>query len=375
MENRYHIGHAKLTNVLEKQVKSGQLPHSQLFVDSGGYGGFPLALSLSEFILNPNAPQSQTHIQDHPDLHCVYPTLTIGKGKSNSWDEAWREFCADSPYAAVHDWLARLESGNKQGSIRVDAIMEMHRKASLKAFSGKNKVFIIWGADFILESAANKLLKLLEEPPKNTYFILIAAYTDNILATILSRCQITKLPPLNDHEMLSQAQKDYPSQKQLIDIIGASNGSWRRLVHTVENMEEIRELEQLWVEGLRLAFRARGNKKIVLSLFEWGQTISQKSRESQKYFLLFGLDIIRSALMVQYKAKSIQRFVSFTGFNLDKFAVYVHSENILELKKLFEESYYELVRNANPKILFSCFSLKLSRLLNKKESTFLENVD
>lgn len=373
MNRRYHIGHNELIEVLEEQANMNQLPHSQLFIDMEGYGGLPFALSLSEIILSQNTPQNLSHIHDHPDLHFVFPTLTTTK--NISWDKEWRAFCVNRPYDSAYDWLETLEAGNKQGSIRVEAVLDIHQKASLKAFSGRNKVIIIWGANLILEKAANKLLKLLEEPPANTYFLLIAEHTDNMLPTILSRCQITKFKPINANALLSQGKQKYPSEDKLNEFVKAANGSWRRLTHTIVRFDEIQEVEQLWVDGFRLAFRARGNKKIVLSLFEWAQDIAQRPRESQKHFLLFGLDLIRNALMVQYRANAAHRFVSYTGFNLEKFANYIHSENIVELRQLFEDSYYELGRNANPKILFSCFSLSLSRLLNKRESTFTEDIN
>lgn len=373
MKRRYHIGKNELTEVLEKQAKDGQVPHSQLFIDAEGYGGLPFALSISEIILGQNAPQKISHIHDHPDLHFVFPTLMIGKNAS--WEREWRAFCTERPYNSVYDWLETLGAGNKQGSIRVETVLDVQQKASLKAFSGKNKVFIIWGANLILEKAANKLLKLLEEPPSNTYFLLVAEHTDKMLPTILSRCQITKFQPIAADTLLFQAKKEYPLENRLEEFVNAANGSWRRLTYTIERFEEIQKMEQLWVDGLRLAFRARGNKKIVLSLFEWAQGIAQQPRESQKYFLLYGLDLIRDALMIQYNAEAVQQFVSFTGFSLEKFAAYVHSENIIELKQLFEDSYFELGRNANPKILFSCFSLSLSRLLNRHESTLAENIN
>lgn len=368
MRQQALIGQRRLFNTLTGLVKKGQLPHSQLFIDSEGFGGLALALALSEVILNGDASPHGAPFLDHPDLHFLFPSLSFGKDKNPAWEKSWRDLCSTMPYASVYDWIASLEPGNKQGSIRVDAVLEMQRKAALKPYSGRNKVFIIWGAELILEQASNKLLKLLEEPPTHTYFMIIAEHTDQILPTLLSRCQTTKMAPIAYEDLWDSAREKYPEETRLEEMVRAACGSWRRLVNIVEHFDEIEALEKLWVAGLRMAFSARGNKKIVLSLFDWSQNIAHKPRESQKYFLLFGLELIRSALMIQYHADGVQRLHSFTGFRIDKFAAYVHSENILDLRQLIEESYYELSRNANAKILFTRLALELSRLLNRPVS-------
>ena len=369
------VGQKGLYQALKKQYLEGYLPHCQLFVDKDGYGGLPLALVLSQLILDGDGNSNTTGIHDHPDLHFVYPTPNTGKEKSTSFESLWRSFYLERPYGSTYDWLELLDAGNKQGAVRVEAVLHIQKQAALKAFAGQNKVFIFWGAELILEQAANKLLKLLEEPPEKSFFLLIAEHTDSILPTVLSRCQLSHIPPIAKSDLLEFAIKKFPLEEKIAEKIDSVGGSWRRLLATIENADEIRSLEKIWVDGLRLAFRARGNKKIILSLFDWAQAISQLHRESQKHFLVFGLDLFRNAMVLHYGAHSANRFTSFTGFDLNKFAAFVHAENVIAIQRLLEESYFQLSRNANPKILFTTFSLSLSRLLNKKELPLSENVN
>lgn len=365
------IGQIAVLDALSKQIDMGHLPHSQLFIDSGGFGGLPLAMALAKRLSRGSTSPETAAIWEHPDVHMFYPTISTAKGNPIDFNTAWNKFCLDQAYGSVNDWLDRIDSGNKQGSIRVDAITEIQKQAFLKPYAGKNKVLILWGVDLLLTAAANKLLKLLEEPPANTYFLLVCEQTDGLLPTLLSRCQQTRLNEIADADLIEAAKTKYGLDVSAIWVRNAK-GSWRQLERTLINKEAETELEVLWVSGLRLAFKARENKKIVLALFDWSQQLSQLDRESQKTFIRYGLDLIRDALMVNYQAKELQRFNSFTGFDIQKFAPYIHSSNILELQSLLEESYRNLSQNANAKILFTTFGLELSRLLNKKVSNVSE---
>ncbi len=371
MKSSTSIDQNHLLENLIQQHNEGYLPHSQLFIDVNGYGALPLALALSGTILGAESKESPSVLLDHPDLHCFYPTLSSSKNNLIEISALWKAFCLETPYGSVFDWMQNIDSGNKQGSIRVEQIVALQKQAALKPFAGKNKVFILWGIDLLLTPAANKLLKILEEPPVGTYFILICEQSEALLPTIISRCQISKLPPISSEALLLEAKKLF-SKTPSDTLIKNANGSWRQLHKSLSNLEGGEQLETLWIKGLRLAFRARSNKQIVLPLFKWAQELALQNRESQKQFMLYGLELVRDALMINYQASELHRFNSFTGFDLNKFAPYIHSDNVFDLQTLLEESHYNLGRNANAKILFTHFALELSRLLNRKESGFLE---
>ena len=364
-------GQELLINRLKNEFIKGYLPHSQLFVDSSGYGALPLVLSLCQSLIAHGNEAIATAVLEHPDVHFYYPTPSNTKSQKIDLPSLWRSFCYDNPFGSVYDWLRNIDSGNRQGSIRVEHISELQKQASLKPYAANLKIFVLWGVDLLLVPAANKLLKLLEEPPPHTYFLLVSEQTETLLPTLLSRCQQTVLDPLPDKILLKLYEQSF-GEKASDVLLKMAQGSWRRLFELQIRKETHQELEVLWVAGLRLAFKARANRKIILPLFEWAQELANLNREAQKQFFLFGLDLIRDALMVNYEAASLHRFHSLTGFDLQKFAPYVHSHNIEELQHLLEKSHYHLGRNANARIVFVQFALELSRHLNRKESALLE---
>lgn len=371
MNSSTSIGQDNFLENLIKEYNEGYLPHSQLFIDGNGYGALSLALALSQTILKGAKAESPSAVLDQPDLHCFYPTLTSSKNNASEISGLWKTFCLETPFGSIFDWVQNLDGGNKQGSIRVEHIVALQKQAALKPFTGKSKVFILWGIDLLLAPAANKLLKILEEPPVGTYFILICEQSEMLLPTITSRCQISKLPPISAEALKQAAEKQF-SKTPSDALIKNAEGSWRQMHKTLSNLEGQQQLESLWIKGLRLAFKARANKQIVLPLFEWAQELAIQNRENQKQFMLYGLGLIRDALMVNYQAADLHRFNSFTGFDLNKFAPYIHGDNVFDLQALLEEAHYNLGRNANAKILFTHFALELSRLLNRKESSLLE---
>ena len=198
------LGQDFIKSHLTKSATSGRIPHAQLFVGPEGSGTLAMAIAYSQFILcnNLNAENEGGNEScnlkfqsiSHPDLHFVFPVATTDSVKSHAVSDnfmvEWRQFLTESPYGSLFDWLKNLGIQNKQGLIGVDEATEINKKLSLKAYEGGYKVMIIWMADKMNGSSANKLLKLLEEPPAKTVFILITENTSDMLQTILSRCQV-----------------------------------------------------------------------------------------------------------------------------------------------------------------------------------------
>ena len=230
------------------------------------------------------------------------------------------------------------------------------------------KVMLIWTAERKQREAAKKLLKLIEEPPNKTLFILIAEEEEQIIQTIRSRCQTLHFPPLPEAEIAEfLIKKENCKQKEALKIAHQANGSYTRALHLLQKNAGDEQFETWFINWVRSAFKAKGNKSTVLELIAWSEEIAGLGRESQKSFLLYCMDFFRQALMYNYKANSLVYLEPKTkGFQIKNFAPYVHGGNILEINKALEEAIYHIGRNANSKIVLTNLSIKLTRYLHKK---------
>jgi DNA polymerase-3 subunit delta' len=201
------LGQTHIKNHLLKSIENGRIPHAQLFVGKTGSGLLPIAIAYAQAILASNhnlgSPGHESCMVKaanlaHPDLHFVFPVNTNDLVKKHPFSalflEDWRIFVAENPYGSLYDWLAYLGIEKKQGTINVDEAKQILKSLSLKAYEGGHKIMIIWMADRMNTACANKILKLVEEPPKNTVLLLLTEREEHILQTIQSRCQKLHFP-------------------------------------------------------------------------------------------------------------------------------------------------------------------------------------
>ncbi|TBV28299.1 DNA polymerase III subunit delta' [Meridianimaribacter sp. CL38] len=378
------IGQEHIKNHLTTSADNGRISHAQLFVGPEGCGALPMAIAYAQYILCKNLNGENTGGNDacnlkfknysHPDLHFAFPVATNDKVKkhpvSSHFLEEWRELLKEQPYGNLFDWYKKLGIENKQGQIGVDEAQDIVKSLALKSYEGGYKVMIIWMAEKMNTSAANKLLKLIEEPPEKTIFILIAEDEEQIINTILSRCQVLHFPPLAELDIKNALLQQFDiAEADATKIAHQANGNYNKACDLVYHDSEDIQFEEWFVYWIRSAFKAKGNKAAIHDLISWSETIAKTGRETQKQFLHFCMDYFRQALLLNYNAQELV-FVEpkSESFKLEKFAPFVHGNNIMDISNELQDAIYHIERNGNAKIILTDLSIKLTRLLHKKAS-------
>jgi DNA polymerase-3 subunit delta' len=376
------LGQKHIKNHLTTSVDASRIAHAQLFVGPEGSGTLPMALAYAQYILCSNINGENTGGNDscnikfknvsHPDLHFAFPVTTSDKVKSKPvssyYLEEWRQLIDQQPYGNLFDWYKLLGVDNKQGQIGVDEALNIVKSLALKSYEGGYKIMLIWMAEKMNTAAANKLLKLIEEPPEKTIFILIAEDEEQIINTIRSRCQVLHFPPLAE-EVISNAlvEKYQIETSEATKIAHQSNGNFNKACDLIYQDSEDIQFEKWFVLWVRSAFKAKGNKAAIHDLISWSEEIAKTGRETQKKFLSFCLDYFRQALLLNYKADALVFLEPKSeSFKLEKFAPFVHDSNILEISDELQDAIYHIERNGNSKIILTDLSIKLTRLLHKK---------
>ena len=375
------LGLSHIKNHLASSADSGRIPHAQMFVGPEGSGTLPMALAYLQYIVcgNQNGENSggnescnlKFNSLSHPDIHFAFPVSNSDKIKShavsNHYMEEWREFVKEQPYGNLFDWYRLIGIEKKQGQIGVDEALDVVKKLALKSYEGGYKVMLIWMAEKMNTSAANKLLKLIEEPPEKTVFILIAEDEEQIIQTIRSRCQILHFPPLAENDIAKALEAKDIAAETALRLAHESNGNFNKALDLMNNDSEDLVFEKWFVQWVRSAFKAKGNKAAIHELILWSEEIAKTGRETQKKFMQYCLAVMRQALMVNFNVKDLAFMqIHVDGFSLEKFAPFVHENNILSIVEELENAIYHIERNGNSKIILTDLSIKLTRLLHRK---------
>jgi len=376
------LGLPHIKNHLTTSANGNRIPHAQLFVGSNGSGTLPMAIAYAQYVLCQNKNGENTggneacnikfdHLA-HPDLHFVYPVAINDKVKkhpvSDHFAEEWRTFVQENPYGSIFDWYVSVGIEKKQGQIGVDEALEIVKKLSLKSYEGGYKVMLIWMADKMNIAASNKLLKLIEEPPEKTLFLLITEDEEQLIQTIRSRCQIVHFPPLGE-KVIEEAllEQETITEAEAKKIAHQANGDYSKALHILHQDGSDDQFEAWFIEWVRTAFKAKGNKAAVNDLIAWSESIATTGRETQKKFLNYCVDFFRQALLLNYGAEELVFLEPSTkGFQLKNFAPFVHGANIMDICNELQDAAYHIERNGNAKIILTDLSIKLTRLLHKK---------
>ena len=345
-----------------------------------GSANLALALAFAQYVACKNKQQDDAcgtctscvkHLKFvHPDLHFVFPVATTSNVKtkpvSKNFLSEWRSLLDENPYFSLFDWLKYIGVENKQGLISVEESTHILKDLSLKPYESESRIMLIWMPEKMNIQAANKLLKIIEEPPQKTLFLLVAESTENMLATVLSRTQLLKVPRHSDQEVLNYLTNRGVEQAKAKMISNLVDGNINEALQLAEHVEDSEQNTLNFVQWMRLCFSALQVKDID-KLVQWSEMMAKAGRENQKSFLLFASNVMRDALLKNYGVEKMMKMnVSGHNFTMEKFAPFIHAENCMEIISELNMAQLHIERNANPKILFLDTSFKIARLLHKK---------
>ncbi len=365
------IGQQAVKDRLIRSIKEGRISHAQLFLGPEGSGSLALALAYAQYISCSNKQAEDSCDQClscvkynklvHPDLHFVYP-VALSKTSRVSSDLAnnWREFFLDNHYITLFGWFETLDAENKQAVIGVDESVDILRKLNLTTYESEYKIMIIWQAEKMNPEAANKLLKILEEPPENTLFLLVCENEDQLLRTIISRTQLIKIFKINDIELINALiERHSVSPEVAKNIAHIADGNYSAALTLIDETENAKLNLLTFQKLMRISFKfdAKG-------VMAWIDEIAAAGRERQKQFLNYALRIMRESLIINYANGSLVKLSTEEENFVKNFSPFIHINNIEGIVEELNKAYYHMERNANVKILFMDLAIKFNRLLN-----------
>ncbi len=367
------VGQESVKQRLRSMVKEQRLPHAQLFFGTEGSGNLPTAVAMARYLFCKNrgaedacgscASCVKINKLAHPDLYFVFPIATSKDVKvSTDLLPEFREAFLKNPYMNLNDWFNELSAENKQPIIPAEESNEIIKKLSYTSFEGGYKIMIIWQPEKMNHAAANKLLKMLEEPPEDTLFFLVPNSLDQLLSTILSRTQLVKFTQLKESEIAEALQIKYSCSGQQAEVVARmAEGNYRE----AELILSETGVNAMYLQHFQTYMRVC-LKFDALKIVSWIDDTAALGREKQKYFLQYALQIFRDCLIFNYAApEQVKLRGEEQGF-ITKFSVFVHQGNYEKLVEEFNKAYYHIERNANPKILFMDLALKTNEFLHIK---------
>ena len=358
------IGQERTKHFLLQLAVGERVPHALLFLGPTGSGNLALAVAFAQLLqCETPGPQGACGVCNachkaeafvHPDIHFSFPTVGANMVSTNYLKE-WRAFLNNNPYSDVNTWLQQLGADNKQGNITKDECNAIIKKLSLTTFEGRYKILVMWMPEY-LGKEGNRLLKLIEEPPDQTIFLLAAENQEAILNTILSRCQLVKTDLLSDEEIaegLAQRRGLDPTRaRQIAFLAGGDFGAALALADNPENDDA-----HLLLDWLRKCWR--GNP---VELVKWTDNFAQLGRENQKQFLQYGLHFLREMMYLLATQSNAIRLRPEEFTTAQNMAKVLDFEKITQLAALLNDNVYYIERNANPRILFLDTSIAMHRI-------------
>lgn len=368
------IGQAEVKKRLIQSVKEERVSHAQLFSGHEGTGKLAMAIAYAQYISCKNRTETDScgecpscrkyNKLSHPDLHFVFPIFNSPKIKNPVTDDfitEWREMVLKNPYFTLGDWLNFIDAENAQGLIYERESDSIYRKLNLKSFESEFKVMIIWLPEKMHVACSNKLLKLIEEPPNKTLFLLITEDEESVISTIRSRAQLVSFPFV-DRESMRQALMKYEdaSSELIEDAIHLSGGSYTKALENFFPAEDDQFFFQKFQEMMRQAY-----KREVLEQIEWADQMAGIGREKQKAFFAFALRMIREYFVFNLNKSNLVYLKSYEKEWGKQFAPFINERNIVAFFNEFELGIRHISMNGNPRLIFLDTALRMVRLIKR----------
>ncbi|MDR1673066.1 MAG: DNA polymerase III subunit delta [Bacteroidales bacterium] len=375
------IGQESLKNKLIQTVRENRISHARLFLGPEGAGSLPLAIAYARYINCTDRSETDSCGKcfscikygklAHPDLHFAFPVIKPEKTKSDDvtcdmFIGEWREAVRENPYLSYGEWLKKGFGGeNKQANIFTKEAAEILRKINFKAFEAQYKVMIIWMAERMRREVANKILKILEEPPEKTLFLLIAESPDLILPTILSRTQLTRVPKVETSLLADYLlRKGLCNNRQEAENTAIlSNGNVAQALASLQQANEGERFLDLFIRMMRICWKVWSQKQAMIELMKWCDEATAMSREMQKAFLSYCLRMVRENFMYNIGNPQLSLMSTEEQEFAVKFNAFIHPGNVVHITNELNKAYHHIEANANTKIMFLDMACKIVMLL------------
>lgn len=363
------IGQEEVKQRLRLSVLEGRVPHAQLFFGQSGVGKLSLAIAYSQYLACEHRSEDdscgvcpsclQYRKLQHPDLHFAFPIYKEKAGREavcNDFIEQFRDIIIERQYFSQNDWYAYIGAENKQGVIYEAESSEILKKLSLKAFGNGFKTMIIWLPEKMNIACANKLLKIIEEPPEKTLFILVTEEQDKLLPTILSRTQQIHIPNIEEEVIARHLRErdDELSAADALSLAHIANGSWLKAIKTLQANDENSTNLDMFISLMRNSWRVgvRKDYQALLDLRDWSVKMAGLGREVQKSFLQYSLNQIRENYISNLSQPELNYQTTAEAKFSERFAPFINERNVEALLNLFTTVQQQIEQNGNGKIVF-----------------------
>lgn len=366
------IGQAQIQKQLVQTVSENRIPHAQLFTGPEGSGKLPLAIAYAQYIncINkqgddacgecPSCKKIQQLV--HPDLHFVFPVKKASESKPETSDDyisQWRQELLENSYISPRRWYRRLNLENKQGIIPASESNSIIHKLNFKSYEAEYKIMIIWLPERMHQSTANKLLKLIEEPPPNTLFLLVSENADMLLPTILSRTQKIRVPAIDDDSMLAAITEQFSLEEDKArEVVHLAKGNYLNAIHFIQTDEEAKTNFERFVSLMRMAY-----KKDVVGLLNWTEDLAPIGRENLKSFFHYTTRMIRENFMMNLQMDQIVYLTEEEKNFSSRFSQFIHSKNARQIYNELNKAYRDIQMNAHAKTILMDLSIQMIKLL------------